>query len=107
MALCMYLMVIIDNSSLFCLYIFVLEDLSFFPTAIYQDISNSNLLHKRGSVDSQRHITVREVESSTYCFMCIVHNKENILVSCLFDDQVSLLAAFASAANTNSLVPWL
>ena len=32
LALCMYLMVIIDNSSLFCLYIFVLEDLAFFPT---------------------------------------------------------------------------
>ena len=30
--LCMYLKVIIDNSSLFCLYIFVLEDLAFFPT---------------------------------------------------------------------------
>merc|ERR1712052_5067 len=33
-ALCMYLMVIIDNSLLFCLYIFVLEDLAFFPTVI-------------------------------------------------------------------------
>merc|ERR1712102_134730 len=32
LALCVYLMVIIDNSSLFCLYIFVLEDLAFFPT---------------------------------------------------------------------------
>ena len=32
LALCLYLMVIIDNSSLFCLYIFVLEDLAFFPT---------------------------------------------------------------------------
>ena len=32
LALCMYLMVIIDNSLLFCLYIFVLEDLAFFPT---------------------------------------------------------------------------
>ena len=32
LALCMYLMVIIDNLSLFCLYIFVLEDLAFFPT---------------------------------------------------------------------------
>ena len=31
-ALCTYLMVMIDNSSLFCLYIFVLEDLAFFPT---------------------------------------------------------------------------
>ena len=34
LALCMYLMVIIDNSSLFCLYIFVLEDLAFFPTVM-------------------------------------------------------------------------
>ena len=32
LGLCMYLMVIVDNSSLFCLYIFVLEDLAFFPT---------------------------------------------------------------------------
>ena len=32
LVLCMYLMVIIDNSSLFCLYIFVLEDLAFFTT---------------------------------------------------------------------------
>ena len=32
LALCMYLMEIIVNSSLFCLYIFVLEDLTFFPT---------------------------------------------------------------------------
>ena len=32
MALWLYLMVMIDNSSLFCLYIFVLEDLTFFPT---------------------------------------------------------------------------
>ena len=32
LALCMYLIVIIHNSSLFCLYIFVLEDLAFFPT---------------------------------------------------------------------------
>ena len=35
LALCMYLMVIIDNSLLFCLYIFVLEDLAFFPTVLY------------------------------------------------------------------------
>ena len=34
LALCMYLMVIIDNSLLFCLYIFVLEDLAFFPTVM-------------------------------------------------------------------------
>ena len=34
LALCMYLMVIIDNSLLFCLYIFVLEDLAFFPTVL-------------------------------------------------------------------------
>ena len=34
LALCMYLMVMIDNSSLFCLYIFVLEDLAFFPTVV-------------------------------------------------------------------------
>ena len=32
LALCMYLMVIFDNFSLFCLSIFVLEDLAFFPT---------------------------------------------------------------------------
>ena len=32
LALCVYLKVIIDNSSLFCFYIFVLEDLAFFPT---------------------------------------------------------------------------
>ena len=32
LALCMYLMVIIDNSSFFCLYIFVLEDLAVLPT---------------------------------------------------------------------------
>ena len=32
LALCMYLIVIIDNSSPFCLYIFVLEDLAFSPT---------------------------------------------------------------------------
>ena len=36
LALCMYLMVIIDNSLLFCLYIFVLEDLVFFPTVNYK-----------------------------------------------------------------------
>ena len=34
LALCMHLMVIFDNSSLFCLYIFVSEDLAFFPTVI-------------------------------------------------------------------------
>ena len=34
LTLCMYLMVMIDNSSLFCLYIFVLEDLAFFPTVL-------------------------------------------------------------------------
>ena len=32
LALCMYLIAIIDNSSIFCWYIFVLEVLAFFPT---------------------------------------------------------------------------
>ena len=35
LALCMYLKVIIDNSSLFCLYILVVELLAFFPTGEY------------------------------------------------------------------------
>ena len=43
LALCMYLMVIIDNSSLFCLYIFVLEDLAFFPTVFYLGYSGIKL----------------------------------------------------------------
>ena len=51
LALCMYLMVIIDNSLLFCLYIFVLEDLAFFPTVGWwlltclKFIANSSITH--------------------------------------------------------------
>ena len=51
LALCMYLMVIIDNSPLFYLYIFVLEDLAFFPTVAIQNImisTNRTVTSRKG-----------------------------------------------------------
>ena len=41
-ALCMYLITKIDNSSLFCMYIFVLEALAFFPTVIIKELNVPN-----------------------------------------------------------------
>ena len=56
LALCMYLMVIIDNSLLFCLYIFVLEDLAFFPTVLTLDVLDNRCLNSKAYVVSKNPI---------------------------------------------------